>query len=77
MGFPDGSLVKNPPVNARDTGDLSSTHGSGRSPGGGNGSLLILPGIIPWTEESGRPQSMGSTKIELTEHAHKDKHFFD
>ena len=37
----------------------------------------ILPGIIPWTEESGRPQSMGSTKIELTEHAHKDKHFFD
>ena len=32
MGLPDGSLVKNPPVNARD--------GSGRFPGGGNGNPL-------------------------------------
>ena len=33
-GFPDGSVVKNPPVNAGDAGSIS---GSGRSPGEGNG----------------------------------------
>ena len=34
MHFPGGSVVKNPPVNARDLGLIP---GSGRSPGGGNG----------------------------------------
>ena len=33
-GFPGVSVVKNPPANA---GDTSSTPGSGRSPGGGDG----------------------------------------
>ena len=37
MGFPGGSVVKNPPVNAGDTGSMP---GSGRSPGGGNGNPL-------------------------------------
>ena len=37
MGFPGGSVVKNPPANAGDTGLIP---GSGRSPGGGNGNLL-------------------------------------
>ena len=32
-GFPGGSVVKNPPVNA---GDMSSIPGLGRSPGVGN-----------------------------------------
>ena len=36
-GFPGGSVVKNPPANAR---DLSSIPGSGRFPGEGNGYLL-------------------------------------
>ena len=30
-------MVKNPPANAGDTGDLGSIPGSGRSPGVGNG----------------------------------------
>ena len=34
MGFPDGSVVKNPPGNA---GVRSSIPVSGRCPGGGNG----------------------------------------
>ena len=34
MHFPGGSVVKHPPVNARDLGLIP---GSGRSPGGGNG----------------------------------------
>ena len=39
-GFPRGSVVKNPPANARDTGDKDLMCGSGRSPGGGNGNPL-------------------------------------
>ena len=62
MGFPGGSLLKNPPAK---TGDLCSILGSGRSPGGGNGYLLqyscrgeshshrSLVGYSPWgCEES-------------------------
>ena len=37
MGFPGGSVVKNPPANA---GDMSFIPGSGRYPGGGNGNPL-------------------------------------
>ena len=37
LGFPGGSVVKNPPANAGDAGDSVSISGSGRSPGGGNG----------------------------------------
>ena len=37
VGFPGSSMVKNPSANA---GDMSFIPGLGRSPGGGNGSLL-------------------------------------
>ena len=37
MGFPGGSVVKNPPANA---GDMGSITGSGRYPGEGNGNPL-------------------------------------
>ena len=37
MGFPGGSVVKNPPVNEGDTGLIP---GSGRSPGEGNANPL-------------------------------------
>ena len=37
MGFPGGSVVKNPPANAGDTGSILE---SGRSPGEGNGNPL-------------------------------------
>ena len=40
MGFPGGSVVKNLPANARDTGSIS---GSGRSLGEGNGNPLLYP----------------------------------
>ena len=36
-GFPGGSVVKNPPANAGDTGSIP---GSGKSPGEGNGNPL-------------------------------------
>ena len=43
MNFPDGSVVKNLPANARDTRDTRDTGsvpGLGRSAGGGNGNPL-------------------------------------
>ena len=36
-GFPGGSVVKNLPANARDSGDMGLMPGSGRSLGEGNG----------------------------------------
>ena len=39
LGFPGGTVVKNPSTNAGDTRDVVSVVGSGRSPGGGNGNL--------------------------------------
>ena len=40
MGFPGGTLVKNPPANARDTGDTGLIPGLGSSLGGGNGNTF-------------------------------------
>ena len=40
MDFPGGAVVKNLADNAGGAGDLGSTPGSGRSPGGGNGHPL-------------------------------------
>ena len=40
MGFPGGSVIKNPPTNA---GDVGSIPGLGRSPGKGNGNTLQHP----------------------------------
>ena len=40
MGFPGGSVVKNPPANSGDAGNAVSIPGWGRSPGGGNNNPL-------------------------------------
>ena len=46
------------------TVNAGSIPGSGRSPGEGNGSPLHYSCLgIPWTEESGRLQSMGSQRV--------------
>ena len=63
MGFPGGSVAKNPPANA---GDMVSVPGSGRSPEGGIAThSSFLAWEIPWTEEPGSLQSMGSTKSQM------------
>ena len=52
--------LKNPPANA---GDMSLIPGLGRSPGRGNGNpLQYSRWEIPWTEEPGGLQSMGSQR---------------
>ena len=65
LGFPGGSVVKNLPANSGDTGLILgledplvkeiATHYS------------ILAWKIPWMEEPGRLQSMGSQESDMTE----------
>ena len=40
LGFPGGSMVKNPSANVGDARDMGSIPGLGRCPGGGHGNLL-------------------------------------
>ena len=56
--------VKNLPVNEGDTRDAGSIPGSGRSPEEGMAThSSILPWRIPWTEELGGLQPMGSHRV--------------
>ena len=64
LGFPGGSVVKNLPVSAGDARHSRLIPGSGRSPGAGNGNPLQYSCLeMPWTEEPGRLQSMGSQRV--------------
>ena len=59
--LPWWSVVKNPPASV---GDVGLTAGSGRSPGEGNGNpLQYFAWEIPWTDEAGGLQSMGSRRV--------------
>ena len=49
--FPCGTASKESTCNV---GDLGSISGLGRSPGGGRGTPLFLPGESPWTEKPGQ-----------------------
>ena len=59
VGFPGGSVVKNPPANAEEESLILR---SVRSPGEGNTHFSILAWEIPRTEEPGGLQSTGSQK---------------
>ena len=74
MGFPGGSVVKNPPVNA---GDVGSITGLGRSP---EKEMAIHSTILAWkiprTEEPGGLQPMGSQTVRhdlVTNHTHRNQ----
>ena len=57
-------MLTNPPASAGDIGDVGLTPGLGRSPGVGNGNPLQYSCLeIPWTEEPGGLQSMGSQRV--------------
>ena len=56
-------MVKNLPAN-QETEDVGSIPGSGRFPGVGNGNPLQYSCLkIPWTEETGGLQFMGSQRV--------------
>ena len=46
VGFPGGSVVKNPPDNAGDTRDTGSIPGLGRFPGERNGSVQFSCSVV-------------------------------
>ena len=55
LGFPGGSVVKNPPASA---GDSDSIRGSGRSPGGEHGNPLRFSCL-------GNPMARGAWQAEV------------
>ena len=55
--------VESPLANAGDVRDVGLIPGSGGSSGEGNGYSNILAWRIPWTEELGGLQSMGSQRV--------------
>ena len=66
MGFPGDSVVKNPPANAGDSGDVSSIPRLERSSGGGNGNPLqhscwdnAMNREASWATDHGVTQSVG------------------
>ena len=59
-GLPMGLSGKESACN---TGDMGSTHETGRFPGVGNANHSILAWEIPRTEEPGGLQSMGSQRV--------------
>ena len=64
VGFPGGSVLKNPPAKVGDTGNTGSIPGSGRSPRGGNGNpLQFLPGKSHGQRSLVELQSMGLQRV--------------
>ena len=66
--FPGGPVVKNPPANAGNTRDVVQSLGQGDPLEKGRAThSSVLVWRIPWTEEPGRLQSMGSLESDTTE----------
>ena len=60
----NATVVKNLPADAGDTGSIP---GLGRAPGEKNGNpFQYLAWEIPWTEEPGGLQFMGSQELDMT-----------
>ena len=60
-GFPGGSVVKNPPANAGDTGLIPGLGQFLEEEMAAHSSILAWQ--IPWTEKRGRLQSIGSQRV--------------
>ena len=61
-------MVKSSPVSAGDSGGMGLIPGLGRSPGKGMAThSSVLAWEIPWTEEPGGLQSVGSQVIQLSD----------
>ena len=73
MGFLHGSVVKNPPANTGDSGDLGSIPGSGRSPGGGKGNPLhysFLENLMGRGAWRGTVHSISKGRTQPSDRAH-------
>ena len=73
--FPGGSVVKNPSSNARDTGDLGSIPGWGRSPRRGDGNPLQYYCLKnPMDRGAWQATVHGIPELDTTEHTHTQTH---
>ena len=61
MGFPGGSVVKNPPDNVGDIVLIPGSEDTLEQEMAAHSSILAWE--IPWTEEPGWLQSMGSRRV--------------
>ena len=61
MGFPDNSVVMNPPANAGDSGSILGREDPLEKGMATHSSIRVWR--IPWTEESGRLQSIGWQRV--------------
>ena len=67
--FPGGTVVKNPPANAGDTGDVGPIPVSGRSPEEMAIHCSILAWKIPWIEDLAGYWPWGHKESDTHEHA--------
>ena len=72
-GVPGGSVVKNPPANAEETGDAGSVPEDPLKEEMAN-HPSILAWRIPWTEKPGGLQSMGSQRVRLSNRSRTHRH---
>ena len=64
LGFPSGSVIKNPPANAGESREEDSIPGSGRPFGLAKGNTLQYSCLENFmTEQPGRLQFMGSQRV--------------
>ena len=70
QGFPGGLVVKKPPTNAGDTGDLGSIPGSGRSPREGNGNPFQYSCLENSMDGGGWATVHGVAELDTTERFH-------
>ena len=66
MGFPGGSVAKEPACNAGDTGDVDSILELARSPGGGHdNSIQFLPGESHWQRSVATVRRVAKSRTQL------------
>ena len=65
LSFPSGSAVKNLPASAGDVGLILGWEDALEKEVATHSSILAWK--IPWTEELGRLQSMGSQRVSMTQ----------
>ena len=75
--MPSFNMVKNPPANSGDAGEVGLNPGSGRSPGVGNGNPLQYSCLENSMERGpGRLQFMGSQRVRHACATNFHCHFF-
>ena len=76
MGFPGGTVVKNPPANAGNARDMGLIPGSKRSPVIGNGNLLWYS-FLENSMDRGAWQALWDHKeLSMTKHVHMDNRIY-